>query len=359
MYIMDRISTFLLQLLGGQNHLYLVLILLVLLIVIFSVVTFFLFVFTSYLRVNNNRKERWEKRNRKQWDKIFLAVMDERMSPQDAYRQIKHRESISYLLCLEQYISIVKGVEKDRLVSLGRMSLGKLHRLIDSSKRKNRLYGIHLLSLFHPEEQMKYVKYDSDDIESSLTMIRELAKVDKYEIKEQLLRLLFQFRYVSPVYLSTIMAEMGSEIIPLLVMIVEYQTDDPFRQMVAIEALRRLHYSKGAELSKHLLENNMHPLVSITCLSFIEEMGDETYQNIVRLYMKHPDPSVRSAAAQAYIAIAPTLTEKDIAGFFDDPSVLVAVRAAKKLREKDLLPYISVKAVDYLKWGIVYKRMVF
>ena len=103
----------------------------------------------------------------------------------------------------------------------------------------------------------------------------------------------------------------------------------------------------------------MHPLISVSCLNFIEMMGDESHQHIVRLYMQHPDPTVRAAAAQAYIAIAPNLNEKDIAGFFDDPSVLVAVKAARKLRDKDLLPHISVRAVDYLKWGIVYKRMVF
>ncbi len=356
---MDRTSTFLVQLLEGQNHLYIILVLLVLLIVIFSIVTFGLFLITSYLRIKNVRQERWEKRQHSKWNRIFLGVMDNKLSPKEAFRRMPYRDSIDYLLYLEKYISMVKGVEKDRLSALGRMSLGRLHRLINSPRRKDRLYGIHLLSLFHPEEQMRYVRYNESDIESSLTMIRELTKVDKYEIKEQLLRILFQFRYVSPVYLSTIMAEMGSEIIPLLVMIIEYQTDDPFRQMVAIEALRRLHYSKGAELSKHLLENNMHPLVSISCLSFIEEMGDESHQHIVKLYMQHPDPSVRSAAAQAYIAIAPNLTEKDIAGFFDDKSVLVAVKAARKLRDKDLLPHISVKAVDYLKWGIVYKRMVF
>ena len=356
---MDRISTFLMSILAGQSHLYVILVVLVLLIVIFSIVTFTLFLVTSYLRINNIVKAKWVKKHQDEWSAIFVDVMEEKLSPKDAYSRIRYRETISYLLYLEQFISMLKGAEKDRLVALGRMSLGRLHRLINSKKRSNRLYGIHLLSLFHPEEQMKYVKYDEEDIESSLTMIRELTKIDNYEAKEELLKILFQFRYVSSVYLSNIMAEMGSDIIPLLVLIIEYENDDPFKQMVAIEALRRLHYSKGAELSKHLLENNMHPLISVSCLNFIEMMGDESHQHIVKLYMQHPDPTVRSAAAQAYIAIAPNLNEKDIAGFFDDPSVLVAVKAARKLRDKDLLPHISVKAVDYLKWGIVYNRMVF
>ncbi|MFA6617984.1 MAG: hypothetical protein WCT23_02825 [Candidatus Neomarinimicrobiota bacterium] len=357
---MNKILTYPAQLLDQQNQLSIVVVYLVLfLILLFILITFSLIIVTSFLRIKNITKAYWQKKLYAHWDSVFLALIDEKISCKEAFDKIRRRDSIAYLMYLERYISMLKGREKVHLVALGRMSSEKLHRLVNSSQRRRRLYGIHFLSLFHPEEQISYLRYDKNDIEFSLTMIRELIKVDKYEIKEQLLRILFKFRYVSPVYLSIIMAEMGSEIIPLLVMVIEYERNDPFKQMVAMEALRRLHYSKGAELSKYLLENTMYPLVAISCLNFIEDMGDESHQHIVKLYMKHSNPLVRSAAAQAYIAITPNLSEKDIIAFFDDESVVVAVKAARKLKDKDLLPYVSVGKMDYLKWGIVYKRMVF
>lgn len=357
---MNIIFIFVEQLLDEKSQFYIFLFFLVLLLVLFFILMVFsLIIATSFLRIKNIQKARWKKKLHQHWDSIFLALMEDEISLKEAVERIKYRNNISYLIYLERYMALLKGKEKDRLIALGRISLNKLHRLINSSQRRNRLYGIHFLSLFHPEEQMKYLLYDENDIEFSLIIIRELIKVDKYELKKELLRILFIFKYVSPIYLSTIIAEMGSEIIPLLVMVIEYEVDNPFKQMLALEALRRLHYSKGVELSKYLLENNMHSLVSISCLNFIEELGDESHQNIVKLYMKHDDSSVRSAAVQAYIAITPNLTEKDIITFFDDKSVHVAVKAANKLRDRDYLPYVSVKEADYLKWGIVYKRMVF
>ncbi len=336
-----------------------VLVILVLMITLFSLITFSLFLVTIYLRIYNTWKNFWEKRMQIKWGEVFLDLIDGKINAREAFQSLKWTYTISYLLFLEKYIDMIKGREQQQLIILGRLSSKKLYSLVRSKKLKNKLYGIHLTAIFHIEEQISNINFNMKDVETSLIAVREMAAIGDYESKEKLLKLLFSFSYVSPIYMSNIIAEMGNSVIPILELIIKHRTNNPFEQVVALESLKRLHHYEFFDLAKHILSITQHPSVVSSCLNYIERMGNEKYLDLLEPFYHYPSASVRTAAARAYIAISPLLNSEYLARFFDDESVQVAVSAANKLKDKKILPHIPVKTVDYLKWGIIYKRMVF
>ncbi|MCF7832199.1 MAG: HEAT repeat domain-containing protein [Candidatus Marinimicrobia bacterium] len=342
---------------GSQDQA--ILIILTLLIVFFFLITFILFLVTIYLRISNSVKEIKNRRRCKKWDAVILDVMDASISAYEGYKKIKKPNSIGYLLYLELYIDMVKGKEKEHLLSLGKLSLKKLHALLQSNSRKKQLYGVHLLGLFHPEEQYQYLHFNSKDPDYTLTMIREMRTIEDIRVKEKLIGMLFLFKYISPVYISNILVDMGEDIIPILRMLVRERKENPYEQIIAIETIRRMHYSGCLDLSREVLQNSHHPIVLTSSLRYLEEMGDETFTEDVKPFIVHPNSQVRTAAIEAYIELKASISVDDIKQFFNDSSVQVAVNAAKKLGLMDSIPYFTIEEIDEFKWADIYKQMVY
>ncbi|RKY56117.1 MAG: hypothetical protein DRP93_02025, partial [Candidatus Neomarinimicrobiota bacterium] len=337
--MLENFITSLIHFLDGSKD-QVILAILVLMISIFSLITLVLFFFTIYLRFYTSWKNIWESRMSVKWSRIFLKLIDEKINAREAFKSLKWTNTITYLLFLEKYIDMLKGREQEQLIILGRMSSKKLHSLLHSSKRKNRLYGIHLLAILHVEEQFMNVRFDLNDAETSLTAIRELAVTNDYKIKEELIKLLFSYNYVSPVYISNIIAEMGSDVIPILELIIRHRIDKPFENIVAIETLKILRHYNFLDLASFVLSTSKYPSIISACLSYIEKLGDEKFIDMVEPFFEYPNDSVRAAAARAYIAIVPLLDSGSIIKFFDDVSVQVAVSAANKLKDNKILPHI-------------------
>jgi len=336
-----------------------ILVILILMISLFFFITLILFIVTIYLRLSNSFKAARMRYRSKKWDPIILSVMDGSRSPGRAYDELKWKNSTEYLLRLELYIDMVKGEEKERLVELGRLSSEKLHDLLVSKNRKKRLYGVHLLGLFHPKDQYKYLHFDGNDFELTLTMIREMRTVNDFRLKERLINLLFVFKYISPVYISNILVDMGEDIVPILRMLILERKDHPYEQVIAIETIRRMHYSDCIDLDGNVLRENKDPVVLTSFMRYMEEMGDERHVQLVRPYFEHPSSQVRIAAVNAYLAMSGELTAEDIGRFFNDPVVQVAVSAAKKLNLMNTVPFIDLDRINQFKWADIYKRMVY
>ena len=342
---------------GSQDEA--ILIILIILTSCFSIITLILFIVAFYLRFANYVKLKKDNKRAKHWDSLILPVMDGSLKPKDAYEKLKWRNSISYLLHLELYIDMVKGKEKERLIKLGNLSLGKLYKLIVSKNRKKRLYGVHLLGLFDRTDQCDYIKFDKKDIVYTLTLIREMRTVNDFRLKERLIHMLFLFKYISPVYMSNILADMGEEMIPVLKMLATERTDHPYEQIVAIETIRRMHYSGCLDLSEKVLRSTQHPMVLTSCLRYLEEMGGDDQLDMVKAFIRHPHTQVRLAAVEAYISLTSRLSKEDIIYFFNDPVVKIAVSAAKEIQMSNDIPFLDAEEIEKLKWADIYKRMVY
>ena len=356
--MLETLSKFIADFLhGGRDQL--VLVVLSILIGVFFLISFLLFLVTIYLRISNSYKEIITRRRCKQWDPIILNVMDSSINATEGYHRLKRPNSIAYLLHLELYIDMLKGKEKERLLALGKLSLNKLHRLLQSKSRKRQLYGVHLLGLFHPEDQYKYLKFNPKDLEYTLTMIREMRTIDNFKVKNELIGMLFLFKYISPVYISNILVDMGEDIIPILKMMILERTNHPYEQTIAIETIRRMHYSGCLDLSSEVLQSNDNPLVLTSCLRYLEEMGDENFTSVIKPFLTHPHMQVRMAAVEAYITLSANISIDEIKQIFNDSSIKVAVNAAKKLELMDSIPYLDINEIDEFKWADIYKRMVY
>ncbi|MDZ7822237.1 MAG: HEAT repeat domain-containing protein [Candidatus Marinimicrobia bacterium] len=335
-----------------------ILIILVVLTSVFLLVITVLFFITVYLRIHNKTKVIRQKRLKKQWDPYLLAVMDGTLSPRKAFTRISKRNSLTFLLYLEDYIRLLRGKEKERLEAMGRMSSKKLESLLHCPFRRRRYLGLHLLILFHGRIHRK-VRLDPRDMDMSLLSIRELQNAPEVEIKKQIIQILYKFPYLSPVYMSNILAGMGVEIIPVLRDIIKNRKDRPFMQIVAIDALRRMHDADSLRMTDQVLHRDQDPGVLRTWLKYIEDQGDRQYFEAVRNFISHPRTNVRMAAIRAYIELSDRIGSRDIIRFFNDPSVNVAVNAAEKLRDVKQLPHFSIEEIREYRWADIYLRMVY
>jgi len=356
--VLKTLLQFISEFLHGSNDQF-ILVILVLMIFLFSVITVILFIITVYLRISHTVKLARDHHRSKIWDPIILSVMDDSMGPKEAYKKLKWRNSIEYLLHLELYIDMLKGKEKERLISLGKLSLRRLHNLLQSRNRKKQLYGVHLIGIFHPSDQYKFLRYNSKDELLTLTMIREMRTIDNFRIKEKLIQMLFLFKYISPIYMSNILVEMGSDIIPILKMLILKRHEHPYEQIIAIETLRRMHYTECQELAGNLLQNTDHPMVLTSFLRYLEDIGDEKLVSTVKPYLSHSHIQVRLAAVNTYISLCRDIEAKEIINFFNDSSVNIAVTAANRLKLAGMIPYIDLEQIEKFKWADIYKRMVF
>ena len=354
----EKISKFIADFLYGSQD-QVILVILILLILFFFLVTGVLVLITLYLRIRNIIKEATYNRRCKKWDPVILEVMSATISAYEGYKKLIKRNSIGYLLHLELYIDMLKGTEKERLLALGKLSLKKLHALLRSKSRKKQLYGVHLLGLFHPEEQYQYLHIDTKDPEYTLTLIREMRTIEEIRVKEKLIGMLFLFKHISPIYISNILVDMGEDIVPILKMLVLERKDRPFEQIIAIETIRRMHNSEFLDISQEILQTNYHPFVLISCLRYLEEMGDEKFIEDIKPFMSHPNIQLRMAAITSYITLISSISFEDIKQIFNDASVQIAVNAAKKLELMDSLPYLTLEEIDEFKWADIYKQMVY
>jgi hypothetical protein len=331
---------------------------LLLFIVFFFIITLSLFLYAVFQRIKNKLLDKQEEHLRKNWDQVILLVMHDHIHPFDGYKKLKKKHSISYLFYLEEYIDLLKGKEKERLLTLGRLSLKKVYRYLHSKNHQKIIYGIHLIGIFHPEEQYKFLLLNTNDMNITLTAIREMHAADEVHIKEHLIRLLFRLPNISYIYISNLLVEMGSDIVPFLKQVIESKFDAPNEQLIAIETVRRLHNMDCLDLSEKVLSQSKDPGVLSSWLRYLEDQKDMNQFFLIYPFIDHPNPHVRTAAIRVYLTLSDKLSADDIEQIFNDSDIIVPINAAEIICRKKNFPYISTGAIEDLKWKDIYKEIL-
>jgi hypothetical protein len=331
---------------------------LILLIVFFFIVTLSLFIYAIIQRIKNKVIAMQDIRFKKNWDKVILQVMNNDIHPFDAYKKLKKRNSIRYLFYLEEFIDLLKGKEKDRLLTLGRLSLKNVYRYLRSKDHEKIIYGIHLIGIFHPEEQYKFLMLKPGDMNMTLIAIREMHAVEDIGIIEQLIKLLFKLPNISYIYISNLLVEMGPGIIPFLHQVIETRFDFPNEQMIAIETIRRMHHMGALDLSGEVLTKATDPGVLACWLRYLEDQRDDTQLNLIIPYMDHPHAQVRTAAIRAYLELCDDLSADNILKIFNDPDIMIPINAAEIMENSKMFPYLSTGSIENLKWKDIYKEIL-
>ena len=331
---------------------------LVLCILFFFLITLVLFFFAVFLRIKNKLITQQDIHFQKNWDSVFLEVMHDRIHPFDGYKKLKKKHSIRYLFYLEEYVDLLKGKEKERLLTLGRLSLKKVYRYLCSRDHGKIIYGIHLIGIFHPEEQYKFLMLNTNDINTTLTAIREMHAVDDISIKEQLVKILFKLPNISYIYISNLLVEMGNDIVPFLRQVIKNRFTAPNEQMIAIETVRRLHNMECLDLSEKVLTQAQDPGVLSSWLRYLEDQKDMNQLELIRPFIEHPNPHVRTAAIRVYLGLSDTLSAEDILRIFNDSDIIVPINAVEVIARSMTFPYLSTGSIENLKWKDIYKEIL-
>jgi len=328
------------------------------LIIFFFLITLGLFFFAVAQRIKNSLVSLQDRILSKNWDKINLYVMHDDMHPFDAYKKLRKRNSIRYLLYLEHYVDYLKGKEKERLLSLGRMCLKKIYRNLNSKNKAKVIHGIHVIGIFHPEEQYKFLRMNTNDMNMVLTAIREIHAVNDVAVKEELIKMLFKYPDISYIYISNILVEMGRDIIPFLRQVIKERFAAPSEQMIAIETIRRMHDNTCLDLSEKLLRNTEDPGVLACWFRYLEAQKDETQLPLIKSFTEHPHAQVRTAAVRACLSLSPKLNAEDVIRIFNDKNIMVPINAAEIIEKTGNFPYLSTGSIENLRWKDIYKEIL-
>ena len=353
--IIDTIKLF--QFLSFQNGEGLLSIL-ILFIVFFFLITLILFFFAIILRVKNWLIDHQDKRFRKNWDGVILEVMHNNIHPFDGYKKLKKRHSIRYLFYLEEYVDLLKGKEKERLLTLGRLSLKKVYRYLRSRDHGKITYGIHFIGIFHPEEQYKFLMLNTIDMNMALTAIREMSAVNDISIKEQLIKILFKLPNISYIFISNLLVNMGPDIVPFLRQVIENRFIAPNEQMIAIETVHRMHNMECLNLSEKVLTQANDPGVLSCWLRYLEDQKDMHQLDLIYPFIEHSNPQVRTAAIRVYLVLSEELSAEDIVKIFNDSNIIVPINAAEIIDRSRSFPYLSTGSIEELKWKDIYKEIL-
>ncbi|MDD3715793.1 MAG: hypothetical protein PHT46_01675 [Candidatus Marinimicrobia bacterium] len=357
--MINKISTLLQNFVKGGEDPFILWVLLGLL-VFFTFSTVILFFIAFYIRSHNLLIEKRREKQHKSWDPYILGVMDGSLTPEKAFQDIRANCSIPYLMYLEKYISVLRGKEKERLQTLGTLSMRRIKKLLNSPFRNMRLFGIHLLALFNQEEAYKSIRIARRDKDLILLAIIEMRMARDPAIKKRLLQYLFGLPFVSPIYISNIAADMGTGITPYLREMILKEDQKPFILIVAAETLKHMHDASCLDLTAYVLgKGGQMPAVLAAWLRYMEMFADETYLPFIKPFTAHAELMVRIAAIRAYIEATPRLSVFFIEHCFNDPSVQIAVNAAEKLHLRTELPYIEIDRIAAFRWGEIYREMVY
>ena len=331
---------------------------LILFIVFFFCITFALFLYAVLVRIKNRIIAYQDVHLHKNWDSVILEVMHNDIHPFDGYKKLKKKDSIRYLFYLEKYIDTLKGKEKERLLTLGRMSLKNVYKYLRSRDNGKNIYGIHLIGLFHPEEQYKFLMLNTVDMNMTLTAIREMHAVNDISIKEQLIKILFKLPNISYIYISNLLVDMGANIVPFLRQVIENNFHAPNEQMIAIETIRRMHNMACLDLSEKVLTQAQDPGVLACWLRYLEDQKDMYQLDLVHPFTEHPNPQVRTAAIRVYLVLSDKLSADDIIRIFNDTDIMVPINAAEIIDRSGSFPYLSTGSIEDLKWKDIYKEVL-
>jgi hypothetical protein len=356
--MLEFLPTFLRDFIAGSDDRF-ILLLLVSVTSIFILISTLLFLVTVFLRIYNRTRESYKQKLRRRWDPFVLAVMEGSMPAEQAAERIVRRNTLTFLLYLEDYIHTLRGKERERLQELGRLSSKKLKNLLHCPFPRRRLLSQHLIVLFRVKKYYKRIWPDSHKRYLALLSIREMRQVPDPDVKKKVMHYLFRLPYISPVYISNILADMGEEIVPVLQDIVLDPQRHAFYRMVAVDTLRRMHERGALEMTELVLQKNTPPGVVSAWMTFLEDEGNESFVDIIRPYTAHPDVSLRIPAVRAFIELSNKMELDDVARFFNDASVKVAINAAEKLRNFNHLPHFGEEEINAFRWADIYRRMVY
>ncbi len=290
---------------------------------------------TLWLRYRNVRKERRWARLEARWKPLVLEFLNGEVPPERVWVEVAYKDRLHFVRFLVLVARRLRGEERDVLGTLARPYLREVAGQLDTADAERRARAVQTLSMLGLDEYAATVIGALDDPSPLVAMVaaRALSSERHPEFAAHVLKRLHRFTGWDTAFLSSMFASIGPEVAPHLLAVLRDQSREPSVRTVAADALRRLNHLAAGDAAAEVLRTASDTDLLAAALRLLARVGRPEHLPSVRGLIDHPRMPVRAEAATALGAIG---SQQDIGLLqlaFDDPSIWVAMHAARALDE--------------------------
>lgn len=311
-----------------------------------SWITAALFLIALFLHLHHRTRTRRRRALDARWEPVLHGLMAGDLDAATFWRQVGPRETAFLLDFLLRYAFAVQGEARSRLNDLARPFLKDAVRELRRRTPERRAHAVHTLGTFgmprHAAHLIAALSDPSDFV--ALTAARALATSPNPEHAEVVLDALDRFRVFGPHLIASLLADVGTALVPMLVALFADATRPLHTRLAAADALRWIGSPDAADPARALLLVEHDREVRAACLRLLRAVGTDEHAAAARAFATDADPVVRMHAVTALARLG---TRAD-AGYLEhalaDTSGWVALRAARGLRElraRDVLERVA------------------
>ena len=287
------------------------------------------------LRALNTRKERRWTAMERDWERLLLDVIAGDVAIESMRARVRPEDERYFVDYLSRFASRLRGAERATIEQLAAPYLPSLTRQLRSRSAATRARAVRTLSLLGLRAYSASIVAALDDTSPivAMTAARALCQRDDPHYAPAVLYRIERFLDWNPVFLATMLANVGADAVPYLTSIFANQGASPRARAVAGRALRLLHDATSTEVAARILRNPAVRDVTVEALRLIRQSGNQAHAAVVRPLTQDPDPTIRAQAIAALGTVGDASDRPALTAALEDDSVWVVTHASRALME--------------------------
>jgi hypothetical protein len=288
-----------------------------------------------WLRRKNDRTAAHWNRLESKWDAILLDVLAGARPYEAFWDVVAPREQLYAVNYVLRYIKRVEGKERIRLQELGRPYLTPVIPRMQRGDPERRARAVQTVGEIGLPEHGDLVVRALDDPSPLVAMVaaRSLARKEHPQYLPDVLERLHRFSTWSPNFLSSMLAAVGADAMPILREVFGDKDRQPQVRAIVATALGYLHDFGAADVAARVLREESDREILAASLRLLSSVGQPEHLPAVRQKVTSPDFVVRAAAVSAIGSIGGPEDMALLHTACEDDSRWVAIHAARALRD--------------------------
>lgn len=288
------------------------------------------------LRIRNDRLQQTRRQLEAEWRPLLMEVlMGERLLA-DLQQRIAPRHRFFFLEFVYRFARRVQGEDFHTLCLLARPFLPHIRNELKKSTPEERARRLQILGLLGFEDYRDEIIAALDDPSPLVAIVafRQLARPDHPEYASLLVKKLPRVRRFSHEMLASLLAGMGSSVLPPLREALRDPTRPAWIRAIAANVLAHLNDPTAGFLAAQALQSpDLAPELATALLRLLGVVGTSEMIPVLTSYLEHPNEAVRAEAVRAFGQIGGPESVSLLRQALDDPSPWVAFFAATALQQ--------------------------
>ncbi len=299
------------------------------------------------LRIRNDRLQQRRQQLEAEWRPLLMEVLMGERPPADLQQRIAPKHRFFFLEFVYRFARRVQGEDFHTLCLLARPFLPHIQNELKKSTPEERARRLQILGLLGFEDYRNAIIAALDDPSPLVAIVafRQLARPDRSEYAPLLVQKLPRVRRFSHEMLASLLAGMGTSVLPPLREALRDPTRPAWIRAIAANVLARLNDPIAGPLATQALQTtDLPPDLIKALLRLLGTVGTLEMLPILTAYLEHSDEGVRAEAIRALGQIGDPESAPFLLQALDDPSPWVAFFAAAALQQigrNDLLRQLA------------------